>query len=166
MSFLRTKHVIASLHRSANILVDCTCEAVAIAVANLRDGHRPWTFFCWLLVFQSRIEEANTSDTMRKTVSMTRGMDMSAEREKNEEARAAAKRPNEARVNGSKESTSARYGACPPTLAISPLVPCFSAGTTVLLTRCLRRTFSIAGLQAPEITEYLGYVAMSSPLSQ
>ncbi|CAM9276851.1 unnamed protein product [Ectocarpus sp. 12 AP-2014] len=66
---------------------------------------------------KSRIEEANTSDTMRKTVSMTRGMDMSAEREKNEEARATAKRPNEARVNRNKESTSARPGGELPSVA-------------------------------------------------
>ncbi|CAM9134316.1 unnamed protein product [Ectocarpus fasciculatus] len=66
---------------------------------------------------KSRIEEANTSDTMRETVSMTRGMDMSAEREKGEEARAAAKRPDEARVNGIKEGTPARPGGELPSVA-------------------------------------------------
>lgn len=57
---------------------------------------------------QNRIEEAHTSDTLLKTVGMTRNMDMSAEREKGEQARATAQRAKDPRVE-SKEAPESRY---------------------------------------------------------
>lgn len=56
---------------------------------------------------QNRIEEAHTSDTLKKTVGMTRSMDMAAEREKGERARAAAQRAKDLPVE-SKETPDPR----------------------------------------------------------
>lgn len=58
--------------------------------------------------FQNRIEGAHTSDTLKKTVGMTRSMDMAAEREKGEEARAAAQKARDLQVE-SKETPDSRY---------------------------------------------------------
>lgn len=57
---------------------------------------------------QNRIEEAHTSDTLLKTVGMTRSMDMSAEREKSEQARAAAQKAKDLRMDN-EETPGSRY---------------------------------------------------------
>lgn len=68
-----------------------------------------WCYLCRPSC-QNRIEEAHTSDTLKKTVGMTRSMDMAAEREKGEQARAAAQRAKDLRVE-SKDTSDSRYVA-------------------------------------------------------
>eukprot|EP00752_Nemacystus_decipiens_P011875 g10531.t2 len=72
---------------------------------------------------KNRIQEAHTSDTFKKTVGMTRSMDMAAEREKGEQARAAAQRGKDMR-DESKETPRSRS---PPSAASK-----LAASTTTL----------------------------------
>lgn len=70
-------------------------------------------FACSRCSCQNRIEEAHTSDTLKTTVGMTRSMDMAAEREKGEQARAAAQRAKDLHVE-SKQAPESRYiSVCP-----------------------------------------------------
>lgn len=95
----------------------CYFEAIAAALSLPWRHHTPFSSS----LFQNRIEEAQTSDTLLETVGMTRSMDLSAEKDNSEETPAATESAKDIPVER-KKATGSRY-AC---LRCScPVVVCF-----------------------------------------